>query len=455
VEPTNIRFGGGASHTILHPLVAAALFATIVLIFLLPRKYVVVPMLLTVFLVPFGQVAVLGGVHFTVYRIVILFGLARLVTSKLSARETRLAGGFSGVDSAFALCALFAFIAFSVQWTETQALIKGIGNLLDALGGYFVVRFLIQDEDDVQRVIKVFAVIVLVMAPCMINELFTHQNLFGFLGGQPVTDAVRDGKVRAQGPFEVYITAGVFGATLLPLFIWLWSGAKSRIGALLGIIGSTIVTVTSDSSTPLLAYAVAIVGLCFWPFRKKMRAFRWGLVLILVGLHLVMKAPVWALIARIDLTGSSSGFHRFMLVDQCIRHFSDWWLIGAKNFNDWGPDMWDLSNQYVAYALTGGVVTLIFFIGIISTSFGKLGAARKRVAGNRRHEWFLWCLGAALSAHVVACFGISYFDQMQFAWYTLLAIIAASVAEAVPTPLPEADKLFTSAYQRGRRFEFR
>jgi hypothetical protein len=404
-------------------------------------------MLLTVFLAPFGQVVVLGGVHFTIYRIVIVFGLARLLTSKLPEGESRFAGGFSGVDSAFTLCALFAFIAFSAQWTETQAIIKGIGNLLDALGGYFVVRFLIRDEEDVRRVIKAFAVVVLVIAPCMITELSTHRNLFGLLGGLPVEDAIRDGKIRAQGPFEVYITAGVFGATLLPLFIWLWSGSKARIAAFLGIIGATIMTVASESSTPLLAYAVAIVGLCFWPFRKNMRPLRWGLVLILVGLHLVMKAPVWSLIARIDLTGSSSGFHRFMLVDQCIRHFSAWWFIGTKNFNEWGADMWDLSNQYVADALTGGLVTLASFIAIISRSFGKLGTARKRAAGDRGHEWLLWCLGAALSAHVAAYFGISYFDQMQFAWYTLLAIIAASVGEAVPAPLPESRKVLTSAYE--------
>ena len=66
--------------------------------------------------------------------------------------------------------------------------------------------------------------------------MFTHTNVFGFLGGvPPLGVAIRDGKVRATGSFAVYITAGVFGATLLPLFIWLWSDAKSRISAALGM----------------------------------------------------------------------------------------------------------------------------------------------------------------------------------------------------------------------------
>jgi hypothetical protein len=155
-----------------------------------------------------------------------------------------------------------------------------------------------------------------------------------------------------------------------------------------------------------------------------MRLVRWGLVLTLVALHLVMNGPVWSLIEKVDLTGSSSSYHRYMLIDNCIRHFGDWWLLGVKNYDTWGFDMWDLSDQYVAYAVTGGLLTLVLFIGIITRSFARLGTARRLVRGNRKEDWFLWCLGAAVFAHVVAYFGIGYFDQMQVAWYALLAIIS-------------------------------
>jgi hypothetical protein len=141
-----------------------------------------------------------------------------------------------------------------------------------------------------------------------------------------------------------------------------------------------------------------------------------------------MKAPVWALIARIDLTGSSSGTHRYMLVDNFMRHFRDWWIVGFKDYNTWGWDMWDLSNQFVAYGLGGGLVTLVLFITVLSRCFSGVGRARRLVA-NRSEEWFFWCLGAALFAHVVAFFGMSYFDQMQFALYALLAIISVAVSQ--------------------------
>lgn len=428
MEPTNNRFGGGAIETILHPLVLVALLVAITLMFLLPRKYVLVPFLLTVFLVPFGQVVVLGGIHFSVYRILVIFGLARLAATRFPSATSRLAGGSNSIDRVLTLWALFALVIFSLQWMEMQAFIKSLGSLLDAVGAYFVLRFLIQDREDVRRVIKVFAIIAMVLAICMTNEQLTHENIFGLLGGMPLGVVIREGKARSTGSFEVYITAGVFGATLLPLFIWLWTDAKSKISASLGMLGATAMTLTSNSSTPQLAYVAGIVGCCLWPLRKGMRALRWGLGLTLVGLHLVMKAPVWALIARIDLTGSSSGYHRYMLVDMFIRHFNDWWLLGVKDYNTWGQDMWDLGNQFVACGFTGGLVTLILFIATISLSFGKLGTARKCSEGDREYEWLLWLLGVSLFAHVVAQFGIGYFDQLQMAWYALLAMITAATS---------------------------
>jgi len=430
VEPTNIRFGGGVADTVLHPAVAIALCITILLVWSLPRKYVIIPWILNVFLVPLGQVLVVGGIHFTVYRLVVLAGLVRVVTMKRSPGTPRLAGGFTGIDGAFSLFAVLTFVTFALQWMEAQALIRGLGTLLDALGGFYVLRCLIRDKEGVKRAVTVLAVVAIILGACMVAEQITDVNMFWALGAGPAEAAVRGGKVRSTGSFEVYITAGVFGATLVPLLVWLWSGAKARLRALMGIVGATVMVITSTSSTPLLAYGAGVGGLCLWPLRRHMRGVRWCLALLVVGAELCMKAPVWALIARVDLTGSSSGYHRYMLVDQCVRHFAEWWLIGTKHYNEWGYDMWDLSNQYVACAVTGGLATLVAFLGIISRSFGQLGRARKRAGNDRKRDWYLWCIGAALLSHVVAYFGVAYFDQMQAAWYALLAIICAAAPVA-------------------------
>ena len=54
--------------------------------------------------------------------------------------------------------------------------------------------------------------------------------------------------------------------------------------------------------------------------------------------------------------------------------------------------------------------------------------------GNRSEEWFLWCLGASMFAHLAVFFGIDYFDQMEFAWFALLAIISMPITASKRLP---------------------
>jgi hypothetical protein len=443
MEPTQNRFGGGAADTLLHPLVAMALVLAVILILCLPRKYVVAALLLPIFSIPKGQVVVLAGLHFTIARLLILSGLARWAVSR---RSPSLVGGFNSIDRRFSLCMLSLLVIFSLQWMEIQALVKSFGEFVDAIGGYFLLRWLIRDRDDIRRAIRVLALVAVVNAVCMINEQWTGTNFFASLGGM-YPEAVRDGKLRSKGVFEVELTAAAFGGTIPLLFVWLWSDGKSRITAGVGLIAITVVAVTCRSTTALSAYGAGILGLCFWPIRKHMRLLRWALVAILVTLHLVMNGPVWSLIEKVDFTGSASSFHRYMLVDNLIRHFSDWWLLGFKNYGNWGWEMWDLSDQYVAYGLTGGLLTLIFFIATLSRSFGDLGDARKLVEADRREAWCLWCLGAALFANVVAYFGIAYFDQTAYSWFALLAVISAAVFESRRLELPRVEDALVPTQQ--------
>jgi hypothetical protein len=436
MEPKDLRFGGGTSATALHPLVAIAMLLAIALILFLPRKYTCVPLLLGTFMIPLGQVVVLAGIHFTVLRILIIAGLVR----RLSGRKAeKFSGGFNHIDRYTVLWTLVAFAVFSVQWMQAQATIEALGDLLDRVGGFLALRFMIQDGGDVKRVIKVFAVLCLILGMFMLYEQFTVRNLFGLLGGISLVPQIRNGQIRSQGAFGSYIDAGVFAGILIPLFIWLWTRDRSSRGiGVLGIIGATTMVLTCHASTALLAYASGLLGFGFWCLRQRMRNVRWALVSVLTALHLVMKAPVWALIARVDLTGSSSSYHRYYLVDNCIRHLWDWWLLGTRVYDTWGWDMWDLSDQYVACALTGGLATLALFIAILSRSFAGIGKARRLVEGNKREEWLLWCLGSTMFAMLVAYFGCSFMAQMQMELFAFLAMISVAISEARRIARPKA-----------------
>jgi len=426
MPPANLRFGGGPADSTILPLMAVSLLIACVLILTLPRQKAIVPFLVACFIIPLSQVVVLGSLHFSPIRILVLVALARRASFS---RRDKYPGGFNTVDRAAILWSITAVVAFFLEFPRTAAVIQGLGILADTFGGYLAARFLIPDGETLRRAIKVLAVICVVEGVPMIAEQIIRINAFGYFAGVSVASALRDGSVRASGTMGA-LTAGPFAGALIPLFLWLWKARKSRKIAIAGLFGATAMVVTPNSSTPLLALGGSLVGLAFWPLRKQMRLVRWALLLTLIALHLVMKAPVWALIARIDLTGSSSSWQRFQLVDMTIRHFRDWWLIGTPNYVNWGWGSWDLCNQFAAVALTGGLVPLIFYIAIFKGSFGKIGTARKAVAGDRAKEWFLWCIGADLFSTFVSHWGMNYLGMLLMSLFVLLAMISVATSEA-------------------------
>jgi len=99
-----------------------------------------------------------------------------------------------------------------------------------------------------------------------------HINVFGYLGGESLHSAIREGRIRSQAFFGHSIIAGCYGATLLPLCVWLWSeGRISKLYTLVGMAVSVIMILTSASSTPIMAMGGTILAFGFWPLRRKMR----------------------------------------------------------------------------------------------------------------------------------------------------------------------------------------
>src|SRR5580700_3908013 len=171
--PQNLHFGGGSEESVIHPLIAVYLLIAIVLILVLPRRKAIVPFLIPFFTIPGGQVVVLGGFHFTALRILILVGLARWVFSPKTLSDGKKPRGFNGVDWAVISWSIVAAIAFCLEYKETQAVVKEAGVLLDTLGGFLVVRFLIPDGDALERTVKTLAAICLILGVCMVNEFVT------------------------------------------------------------------------------------------------------------------------------------------------------------------------------------------------------------------------------------------------------------------------------------------
>ncbi len=427
MHPYTVKFGGGADQSVLSPIVLVAMLAATVLIFVLPRKHVLAPLLITIFLVPQNQQLYVAGVHLFVNRLLILAAFIRGATSKEPKQKSVCAGGWNSIDTAAVCYMTILSAATMMQYLSVSALINQLGYLWDYMLGYFALRVLIRSEEETLLAIKCCAVLSMLFAVAMVIEQEKMFNVFGLLGSVPMAPEVRDGKIRCAAAFAHPLTAGAFSGTTIPLFVLLWKWRRARWLAAAGIVGATVMTMTTSTSTSLLTEVAGVVGICFWPLRKKMQIVRRCLVGTIIGLALVMKAPVWFIIAHIDLTGSSSSYQRAELINEFVNHFNSWWLMGTTNAASWGWDMWDAQNMFVSVGEAGGLAALIFFILMVSRSFGRLGTARKRVK-SKQQEWIVWLLGSALFAHVVAFFGVNYFDQVRVAWFAMVAMICAYTA---------------------------
>jgi hypothetical protein len=416
--PTNYYFGGGDEATAGTPLAVALLLICILLILVLPRKYAYVPFLFAALLLPLHVVVLVGGLHFNATRILVLGGWLRLL----------LRGSFPGrlqtIDTIVLSSAVGSAVMYCLLWQDMGAVINRAGWLVTTMGSYFLIRFLVQDKEDILRVIATFAVVVIVIAPLMWYEHSSSDNPFWVLGAPKMTD-IRDGQIRAQGPFGHAIVAGTVGAVLVPLFVGLYfCRPRARWLAATAAIASIVMVLTSHSSTPVLTSAAVILGMAIWPLRKRMRFVRWGFVIFLVIAQLFMKAPIWFLMTRISAVMGGSGWHRSMLMDNFFRHFTQWWLVGTRANPDWGWSMWDVDNAYVGAGLSGGLVGFVLFIAVLVYAYKAIGKGRKLMHKSPRDQHLVWALGVALFANTVAYFGIVYFDQAIVAWNTLLAMIA-------------------------------
>lgn len=415
-------FGAGATASNMHPVVLIAVVVASVVLFFGRKHFALAPAIGVIFLTPREQILV-GGAHLSAVQIFAAVGMLRMLRDRRSGSKTLLPGGFSILDKLFLAWALVHVLAFVLLIRETGALVYQAGFLLEA-SFYFVCRSLLDSDRAVVQAIRFMVVVAAVLAGTMAFEYVTRTNLFSRISPTEIIPWIREGKVRAQGTFANSITAGVFGATLLPLFWWLQRKTEYKKAGAVGLASSVVIAVTSMSSTAIMAFIAGIGALCAWPLRAHMRALRIGVVVTLVAMSLAMRAPVWFILERVDPIGGH-GWDRANLFDAAVHNLPQWWLLGTVSNAEWGGSTWDTCNEFITQATSGGLLLLILFIALLTRAFAAVGKGRRRSAG-RPEAWFYWCVGAALFAHFIAFWGVDYFDQVRDLWYLFLAILAVS-----------------------------
>lgn len=425
--------------TTVNPLAMSFMLLMGILIITLPRKFVLIPFLICTLYMTLGQRVIVMGLNFTILRILLAVGWIRVIIHRdITPSNLNV---LDKVIIWWGIIALITGFLLDIGTAELENLQHRSGQVYTVLGLYFLFKFYINDTSDIRRIIKILSILIIPLALIFLIEKASGKNLFFIFGGVPESTFIREGRLRCQGPFAHPILAGTLGATLMPLFVMLWfEKGKQKILSLMGIASATVIMITSASSGPLLAYLSALVALCAWPLRNRMRIIRWGILLSLIALHIIMKAPVWYLIARISNITGGTGWGRSELIDIAILHFNEWWMIGTTKTAHWDPvgvlpniDMMDITNHYILEGVYGGLGRMIIFIMIIVFGFRGIGNIMNSLKNETISVQFLpWAMGASLFAHATSFISVAYFDQLIVVLYLLFAMI--SRISTIPTP---------------------
>jgi hypothetical protein len=419
------------------PVALVSLLVLGYLIWSLPRRYAVSPLLVMVGFMPMGQQLDVAGLHFYLFRILLVVGMVRIKVRGELSRFT-----WTRNDKYFAWWVVVSVIFGTLVKPSTEMLVSRLGDAFNAVACYFFVRCVVVDLDDVIASVRTLACVCVPVAVLMFVERVTMHNPLSFFSGVPEISAIRDGHVRSQGAFRHAILAGTFGATLFPLFVGLWfDKSRRRWVAGAGVVASLVIVGTAGSSGALMAVGGGVIGLALWKWRTKMRFVRRGTLLIIIALAMVMNAPVWYLFARVSDIVGGGGWHRAFVIDTAVAHFNEWWLFGTTYTAHWGPggeviaanpDMMDLTNQFVVEGVNGGVLKLALFIAVIVGCFKIVGRRVREEEGNLFPGMLFWSMGASLFAHCLSFMSVPYFDQMIIIWFWLLAVISSSAL--IPAP---------------------
>jgi hypothetical protein len=418
------------------------------LLLALPRPLAVVPLLLGTLYMPVAQSFEIAGANFPVVRLLVAVGMLRLMF-----RGEGPAGGWRLVD--WMLVAWALLLMATSAFHTSEAWLYRAGIVWTELGVYLLFRTLMQDVGDIRRVFQFLCLMVVPLALLMLFEKQTGQNAFASLGAINPIALVRDGNIRATGPFSHPILAGTAATVCAGAALAVAGHARRQ--AALGLGAACAIVFACASSGPVMSVLCVLLGAAAWRVRDHMSLIRWtGLAAILI-LSAVMQDPVYFLMARIDITGGSQGYFRAQLIRSAIEHLPEWWMAGTDYTRHWmssgvyaNERHTDITNHYIGMGVLGGLPLMSVLIAILVFSFRDVGRALRSTSHSSKSDLFLiWMLGASLFSLAWTFMSISLFDQSVIFFYLLLASIQSSL-QGCNSPAPNTETAEGSADYRGR-----
>jgi hypothetical protein len=416
-------------------------FVTSVMLLRLPRNLAPLPLLLAAAYITRVQVLEIGPMHFPTMRVLIAVGLVRAAMN-----GERLSGGMNALDRIVRLWTIWNICG--IVFHQSDVLVFRLGTIYDTVGVYYLFRVFIRGIEDIRTVCKMVCLLLAPLAVTMLVEKLSGNNPLSWIEFGPSEVVTTNGHFRAQGAFGHPILAGTVGAVCLPMALCFWR--ENRKLAVVGLAATLAIVFASGSSGPVMTVLAVIAASTLWMIRGQMQVIRWLAVCVIVALNFLMNDPIYFLMARIDITGGSTGYFRAQLIQSAINHLSEWWFAGTDHTRHWmlsgitaDPNHTDMTNYYLQMGVWGGLPLMLLFMWILVAAFLRIGKALRGGQGaSLTSQFTIWALGSILFGHATAFWSISYFDQtIVFLCLVLACIGSLRLPQSSVTPSPGNDQV--------------
>lgn len=329
----------------------------------------------------------LAGFALFPYRLALAVSLPFLII-KASREPVRV--GFADLVMIFS--AVWMFLATAAHYTIDISLKTGGAATFDALAAYLVGRLYFRNSIDLRRFLYRITPLVIGAAFVLFVESISHRYLFrpfvGMVTGHSPAAIlnrmyeIRNGFLRATGPFQHPIAAGLFFATLLPLFLAADLPVRRWIGALACVGG-----VFSWSSAGIASLAAGLALGFYDQFQRKHRIGWMPVVLSVLTICIMIQSFVQGGLIRFIIRYASlnpaTGYYRLAIFQYGWADVERHPWIGIGYFGSYLRPAWmgteSVDNFWLLQALRYGIPGMVLFLVGAWAVIIKLGMMRQRL----------------------------------------------------------------------------
>jgi len=374
----------------------------------------------------------IGGIAFQPFRTVLTLLLPVLLFQAVS---QRLRASF--VDFLIIFATIWIAIALTVNETIDVALVTGSSESLNLGLAYFAGRVSIRTSRDFQAFVYAVLPGLFLCAVLMAAESITHTHylrpavgrLMGTGGGSPTVD-LRNGLMRARGPFAHNILAGVFLASFLPIVWYMVQKPAWRVIGLLGVGGFFF----SLGSTGVLGFVIGS-GLIFTNFLHRSTkapvfpVVTGAAIFAMIAIEIFSGSGVFPFLIRNLTFSPASGYYRIAIWSNAGADVMNHPLFGI-GMREYQRPAWMVVSSVDAHWLLitlkhGFPLGLSVLVATISSATMSLRGAWSPHALDQRAGF---AVGFSLVAIIVMGLAVYLWEGMGI-WLTLLTGMGVSLGQ--------------------------